>query len=74
MSVTLVGVGAGNFKITIPRDVVVESGDRILSADVSSHLLAVVGEVNMSSTDSFKEVLAKTPANIFALRFVFVTP
>ncbi len=72
--VTLVGVGAGNFKIMIPRDIEVESGDRILSADVFSYLLAVVEEVSVSSTDSFKEVLARTPVNIFALRFVFVTP
>jgi cell shape-determining protein MreC len=72
--VTLVGVGAGNFKLTVPRDVEVERGDRILSAGVFSRLLAVVGEVNVNSTDSFKEVLASTPTNIFALRFIFVIP
>lgn len=72
--VILVGVGAGNFKITIPRNVEVKSGDRILSADIFSRLLAVVGEVSVSSTDSFKEVLANAPINIFALRFVFVMP
>ena len=74
LPVTLVGVGAGNFKMTIPRDVEVQIGDRVLSLGVSSHLLAIVGEVSVSSTDSFKEVLARGPANIFALRFVFVVP
>lgn len=70
--VTLVGAGAGNFKLTLPRDIAVESGDRILSANIFSRLLAVVGEVSIHSTDSFKEVLAKSPENIFTIRFVFV--
>lgn len=72
--VTLVGAGAGNFRIMIPRAVAVEKGDRILSADITARLLAVVGEVSMGSTDSFKEVLANSPINILAIRFVFVTP
>ena len=72
--VTLLGTGGGNFKVILPRDVAVENGDKILSANINSQLLAVVGEVNVQSTDSFKEVLAKSPTNIFSLRFVFVTP
>lgn len=72
--VTLKGQGGGNFKITLPQDVSVEKGDRILSADISSRLIAVVGEVSSEATDSFKEVLAKSPTNIFNLRFVFVSP
>jgi cell shape-determining protein MreC len=72
--VTLVGLGGGNFRLDLPRDKEVEEGDRILSADVFSRLLAVVENISVSSTDSFKKVLAKSPANIFSLRFVFVTP
>ena len=72
--VILVGRGGGNFKITLSRDITVEKGDRILSADVFSRLLAVVEDVSVNSTDSFKEILAKSPANLFSLRFVFVTP
>ena len=72
--VILIGSGGGNFKIVLPQDVVVEKGDRILSADTTSRLVAIVGEVSVSSTDSFKEVLAKSPTNIFGLRFVFVSP
>jgi rod shape-determining protein MreC len=68
------GRGGGNFRIALPRDMAVEVGDRILSADVSSRLLAVVGKVSLGPTDSFKEVLATSPANIFSLRFVLVLP
>lgn len=72
--VTLIGTGGGNFRLTLPRDMAVERGDRILSPDIASHLLAVVGEVSVEPTDSFKEVLAKSPTNIFGLRFVFIRP
>jgi len=72
--VTLVGIGGGNFKLAIPYDVAIEKGDRILSLDIVSRLLATVGKINVRPTDSFKEILAKSPTNIFTLRFVFITP
>ena len=72
--VELVGAGGGNFKIVVPRDTQVEVGDRILSAGLTASLLAVVGEVNLEPTDSFKEVLAKGPANIFSVRFIQILP
>jgi len=68
------GQGGGNFKIILPRDMEVEIGDRILSADIEADLLAVVEDIRLRPTDSFKEVLAKSPTNIFSLRFVFVRP
>lgn len=72
--VTLVGTGGGNFRVTLPRDIAAEKGDRILSADMTSRLLAVVEEISVRPTDSFKEVLANSPTNIFSIRFVFVIP
>ena len=70
--VTLEGIGGGNFKIVIPREAEAFFGDRILSAKLSSELLAVVGEVKMEATDSFKNILAQSPVNIFNLHFVVV--
>lgn len=72
--VTLVGTGGGNFRIDLPHDIAVEKEDRILSAGITSRLVAIVGDVSVKPTDSFKEVLAKSPTNIFNIRFVFVTP
>lgn len=72
--VKLIGTGGGNFKIAIPQDIIIENGDRIISADIQGNLMAVVGKINISPTDSFKEILAHSPINIFNLRFVFVTP
>lgn len=72
--VTLEGAGGGNFRVVVPRETEVVPGDRILSADVSSQLVGIVGEVNMAQTDSFKEVLARSPANVFNLHFILVRP
>lgn len=72
--VELEGRGGGNFKIVLPRETLVEVGDRILSGSLNPHLVGVVEEVNLEPTDSFKEVLAKSPANIFEVRFLTVRP
>ena len=72
--VILEGNGGGNFRIVLPRDTEVEVGDRIISPNLSYRLLAVVGEVKVEATDSFKEVLARSPANVFTLRWVSVLP
>ena len=72
--IVLEGTGGGSFKFILPRDIRVEKGDRILSPSITPSLLAVVAEVSTQSTDSFQEVLAQSPTNIFAIRFVFVTP
>ncbi|MBX4181280.1 rod shape-determining protein MreC [Candidatus Parcubacteria bacterium] len=72
--VTLDGAGGGNFRIVVPRETEVEVGDRILSADVFSHYMAVVEEVIMQPTDSFKEVLARSPVNVFSIHQVLIRP
>lgn len=74
VAVVLEGVGAGNFRISVPRETQVEVGDKILSPALDSSLLAVVEEIKVSPTDSFKEVFAKGPANIFNIRFVSIIP
>lgn len=72
--ITLVGAGGGNFTLALPHDVAIEKGDKIFSAGIVPSLLATVWEISVKPTDSFKEVLANSPANIFTIRFVFVTP
>lgn len=72
--VVLEGIGGGNFKITLPRDTDVENGDRIHSPDIEASLIAIVEDVRLTQTDSFKTVLARSPANIFSLRLVIVRP
>lgn len=63
--VTLEGAGGGNFRIVVPRETEVIAGDRVLSADINSKLVAIVGSVSMEPTDSFKDVRAISPGGIF---------
>lgn len=72
--VTLVGAGGSNFKIRVSREVSVERGDRVLSSGVLARLIAVVGDINVRPTDSFKEVLVRTPVNMSDIRFVLIYP
>lgn len=72
--VILEGKGGGAFKIVVPRETVAMPGDRVLSTGLTSNLLAVVGGVEVNPTDSFKEILARSPANIFSVRMVSITP
>ncbi len=72
--VVLEGSGAGNFKIALPRETQVEKGDRILASDLSSELVGIVEDIKLEPTDSFKEVLVRTPVNIFGIRLVLIRP
>jgi len=72
--VTLEGRGAGNFRIKVPRETATVIGDKVISADVNYRLLGIVEDIEVSPTDSFKEILVKSPANIFAVRLVSVSP
>ena len=53
VSIELEGLGAGNFKIIVPRDTEVQVGDRVLSAYVNSSLLAIIEDVEPKPTHSF---------------------
>lgn len=70
--VTLVGRGGGNFSFTVPRDTAVELGDRILTPNLDARLLGVVGDIEVTPTDSFKTVLVRSPVNPSEIRFVTV--
>lgn len=70
LPVTLIGQGGGNFEIKLPRSITIEIGDRVLSAGINPHLLGVVKDINVESTDAFKSVLVSSPQNIFNIRSV----
>lgn len=70
--VELLGQGGGSFLFTLPREMPVEIGDRVLSSTVDSPLMGVVENVEMAPTDSFKKVLVRSVAPVFSLRFVLI--
>ena len=72
--VELLGRGAGNFRVEVPRETSVMPGDKILSAEANATLVGIVEGVEAKPTDAFKTVLAASPASIFTIRFVTVSP
>lgn len=72
MPVILEGIGGGSFKLILPRDTLVEVGDRIFSPYTEAGLVGIVESVELRPTDSFKEVLARSPANIQLVRYVII--
>lgn len=70
--IVLVGQGGGNFKFTLPREVAVLPGDRILSPAVDGALMGVARDVEVTPTDSFKTVLVESRAPVFTIRYVTI--
>ncbi len=70
--VNLVGLGAGNFSASVPRDVSIENGDLITYAGFSHLLVGVVGNVDASPNDSLKSILISTPVALNELKYVSI--
>lgn len=65
-----VGLGGGNYKIILPKDLTISSDDEIITPDGA--LLGVVREIEAKPQDAFQEILFKTPVNIQDITFVDV--
>lgn len=72
VAITLIGKGGGTMSFTLPRDVPVALGDKILLPGIRSELLAVVEDIELEPTDSRMRVLARGLRNINGIRFVSV--
>ncbi len=70
--VILLGRGGGNFEFTLPREVNISIGDKILSSDISHNLVGIVRDIEMQATDSFKKILVVSAANVYTTGYVTV--
>lgn len=72
VSLEAVGMGAGNFSITMPREVEVKESDVIVVPSITTNIFGIVEKVSFEEKDSFQTVLFKSPVNIAELNFVEV--
>lgn len=72
LPVDLLGQGGGSFMFTLPREIAVEVGDKILAPTIDSPLIGVVESIEVTPTDSFKKVLVRSVAPVYSLRFVLI--
>lgn len=66
------GVGSGNFKIRLPRNVSISGGDIVQFSNFPGRVAGVVEKVDQKPSDPFQVILFKLPVNIFELRFVSI--
>ncbi|OHA47308.1 MAG: hypothetical protein A2541_00790 [Candidatus Taylorbacteria bacterium RIFOXYD2_FULL_36_9] len=70
VSVEAIGMGGGNFNISLPREVEVKEGDTIVIPSITANVFGIVEKVDFKEKDSFQTVLFKSPVNISELNFV----
>lgn len=67
-----IGLGGGNFKVEIPREIDVKEGDSVVFPSISTNIFGVVERVDFKETSAFQSVLFKNPINISELKWVQV--
>ncbi|OGF51657.1 hypothetical protein A3I27_02125 [Candidatus Giovannonibacteria bacterium RIFCSPLOWO2_02_FULL_43_11b] len=70
LNIILVGESGYNLKFSVPKDISVEVGDRILSNTGPQFLIGEVESVNEKPTNPLKEVRLRFPFNFKNLRYV----
>ncbi len=70
--VTAYGVGGGNFRIILPKGVLVEIGDIIEVPELAPTFLGIVEGVEKSESSSLQDIYFRWPFNVSALRFVYI--
>ena len=72
LTVTLVGRGAGEYEVRMPRDISFEQGGVISTQSLSVHTLATIQKIITDPRDPFQRLLAKAPVNLQTLKWVVV--
>ena len=66
------GAGGGSMETSVPIDLDISLGAKIISAGPDTYLLAIVGAIEEDRPSGFKKVLLSLPVNIYKVDVVFV--
>lgn len=72
VSMQIVGRGAGNFEMSLPRDLALEAGREVNLPGIDSYVVAKVVSIISDPRDAFTKALLISPVNIQELKFVEV--
>ncbi len=72
LTVTLIGRGAGEYEVRMPRDIVFEQGGVITEQTLKLNTIAVIQKIVTDPRDPFQRLLAKVPVNLQTLKYVVV--
>ena len=73
-AVSVVGLGGGNARTSVPRGVHVALGDIVTAPSLRGRAIGIVGNVESDPTDADQTVHVRLPVNVEALRYVYVVP
>jgi len=71
-AVTLIGRGAGEYEIHMPRDIHFDKGQVIVAQSTRAQIIARIVEITADARDPFQKIRAKVPINLQTLRWVIV--
>jgi cell shape-determining protein MreC len=69
---TAIGLGGGQYEVSIPRGLNVAVGDFVYSANIDGKPMGKIVYINADSSLAFEKVLFSVPINIYELRWVTV--
>ncbi len=72
IALTLIGRGAGEYEVRMPRDIVFEQGGLISQQSLEVHPLATIQKIVTDPRDPFQRLLAKAPVNLQTMKWVVV--
>jgi cell shape-determining protein MreC len=72
INVDMVGRGGGNFSVSLPRDLIIDSQAILKLPSVHSYFIGIFEKVISSDRDAFQDVLFTSPVNMQELKFVQV--
>ncbi|MCX6703597.1 MAG: rod shape-determining protein MreC [Candidatus Zambryskibacteria bacterium] len=72
VSVSVLGIGGGNFEISLPKDFDIVVGDTLLYPAYDEGIVAKVYAVDETSQNSFKKVYARIPGSLFKIKSVLI--
>lgn len=72
VTVTLIGRGGGEYEVRLPRDLAFSVGDLVSYQSTHPSILASIERIITDPRDPFQRLIAKTPINLQALKWVIV--
>lgn len=67
-----IGLGGGNFRMELPREIDIKEGDNVVMPSISPNIFGTVEKIEFKESDSFQYILFKNPVNISELKWVEV--
>jgi len=66
------GVGAGNFRVKLPKETDIKEGDSIVIPSISSNVFGVVEKIDTAEANTFQNIYFKNPVNLNEIKTVLI--